>query len=59
MIEFDYAFATDTLGGPKISMVVVTDTVYGSIFAVAARRKGGQDDYVMQSFQICIGRLDR
>ena len=48
---------TDTLGGPKISMVVVTDTVYGSSFVVVARRKGGQDDYVMQSFQNCIGRL--
>ena len=57
MIEFDYAFATDTLGGPKISMMVVTDTAHGSILAVAARRKGGQDDYVMQSFQNYIDRL--
>ena len=51
VIGFDYAFATDTLGGPKISMMVATDSIYGSIFAVVARRKGGQDDYVMQSFQ--------
>ena len=57
MIEFDYAFATDTLGGPKISMIVATDSTHGSIFAVAARRKGGQDDHVMQSFQNYIDRL--
>ena len=49
VIEFDYAFATDTLGDPnrKISMMVATDSIHGSIFAVVARRKGGQDDYVM------------
>ena len=34
MIEVDYAFATDTLGGPKISMMVATDSIHGSIFAV-------------------------
>ena len=47
--EFDYAFATDTPGDPsrEISMMVAT----GSILAVLARRKGGQDDCVMQSFQ--------
>ena len=39
MIEFDDAFATDTLGGPKISMMVATDSIHGSIFAVVARRK--------------------
>ena len=44
MIEFDDAFATDTLGGPKISMMVATDSIHGSIFAVVAMRKGGQDD---------------
>ena len=45
MIEFDYAFATDTPGDPnwRISMMVATDSVHGSIFAVVARRKGGQD----------------
>ena len=32
VIEFDYAFATDTLGGPKISMMVATDSIHGSIF---------------------------
>ena len=53
MIEFDCALATDTPGGPKISMMVATNSIRGSIFAVVARRKGGQDDYVMQSFQIC------
>ena len=57
MIEFDYAFGTDTPGGPKISMMVATDSIQGSIFAVVARRKGGQDDYVMQSFQNYIDRL--
>ena len=44
VIEFDYAFATDTPGGPKISMKVATDSIHRSIFAVVARRKGGQDD---------------
>ena len=57
MIEFDYAFGTDTPCGPKISMMVATDSIHGSIFAVVARRKGGQDDYVMQSFQNYIDRL--
>ena len=43
VIEFDYAFATDTPGDPnrKISMMVATDTIHGSIFAVVTRRKGG------------------
>ena len=36
--------------------MVATD--HGSIFAVVALRKGGQDDYVMQSFQNYIDRLD-
>ena len=57
MIDFDYAFATDTPGGPKISMMVATDSIHRSIFAVVARRKGGQDGYVMQSFQNYIDRL--
>ena len=57
MIEFDFAFATDTPGGPKISMTVATDSIHGSIFAVVARGKGGQDDYVMQSFQNYFDRL--
>ena len=57
VIEFDDAFATDTLGGPKISMMVATDSIHGSIFAVVARRKGGQDDSVMQSYQNYIDRL--
>ena len=55
--KFGYAFATDTPGGPKISMMVATDSIHGSIFAVVARRKGGQDDYVMKSFQNYIDRL--
>ena len=52
VIEFDHAFATDTPGDPnrRISMMVATDSIHGSIFAVVARRKGGQDDHVMQSF---------
>ena len=59
VIEFDYAFATDTPGDPNrnISMLVATDSIHGSIFAVVARRKGGQDDCVMQSFQNYIDRL--
>ena len=57
VIDFDYAIATDTLGGPKNSIMVATDSIHGSIFAVVARRKGGQDDYVMQSFQDYIDRL--
>ena len=57
MIEFDYASAIDTPGGPKISMMVATDSIHGTIFAVLARRKGGQDDYVMQSFENYIDRL--
>ena len=32
VIEFDYAFATDTPGGPKISMMVTTDSIHGSNF---------------------------
>ena len=35
----------------KISMMVATDSIHGSIFAVVARENGGQDDNVMQSFQ--------
>ena len=57
VIEFDYAFVTDTPGGPKISMMVAIDSIHGSIFAVVAKRKGGQDDHVMQSFQNNIDRL--
>ena len=57
VIEFDCPFATDTPGGPKISMMVATDSIHGSIFAVVARREGGQDGYVMQSFQNYIDRL--
>ena len=59
VIEFHYAFATDIPGDPnrKISMMVATDSIHGSIFAVVARRNGGQDDYVMQSFQNYIDRL--
>ena len=59
VIEFDYAFATDMPGDPnrKISMMVATDSIHGSIFAVVARRKVGQDECVMQSFQNYIDRL--
>ena len=59
VIKFDYAFATDTPSDPnrKISMMVATDSIHGSIFAVVARRKGGQDVYVLQSFQNYIDRL--
>ena len=57
VIEFDYAFATHTPGGPRISMMVATESIHGSVFADEARRKRGQDDYVMQSFQNYIDRL--
>ena len=35
-IEFDRAFATGTPGGPKIFMMVATDSIHVSIFAVVA-----------------------
>ena len=38
-------------------MMVATDSTHGSNFAVVARRKGSQDDYVMQSFQSYIDKL--
>ena len=59
VIEFDYAFATEIPGDPnrKISMMVEPDSIHGSIFAVVARRKSGQDDCVMQSFQNYTDRL--
>ena len=38
VIEFDYAFATDTRGGRRLSMMVATDSIHGSIFGVVARR---------------------
>ena len=52
-------FATDMPGDPntKISMMVAPDSIHGSIFAIVARRKIGQDDYVMQSFQNYTDRL--
>ena len=45
-------FATDTPGDPNRKI-----SIHGSFFAAVARRKGGQDDYVMQSFQNYIDRL--
>ena len=56
-MSFDYAFATDTPGGPKILMMVTSDSIHGSICAVVARREGGQNDDVMQCFQNYIDRL--
>ena len=58
VIEFDYAFATDTPGDPnrKISMMIATNSIHGCS-AVVARREGGQDNCVMQSFQNHIDRL--
>ena len=43
VIEWNYAFATDTSGVPKISMMVATDSIHGSISAVVTRRKDGQE----------------
>ena len=57
MIEFGYAFATNSPGDPKNSMMVAKDSIHESIFEVVARRKGGEDDYVVQSFQNYIDRL--
>ena len=59
VIEFDYAFATEMPGDPnrKISIMVATDLIHGSIFAFVARKKGGQDDCVVQSIQNYINRL--
>ena len=58
VIEFDYALATDTPGDPnrKTSVMVATDSIHGSIFAVVARRRGCQDDCVMQSFPELVGQ---
>ena len=55
VIEFDYAFAIERPGALKISMMVATDSLHGSIFGVVARRKGGQNVYVMQSLKNNIG----
>ena len=59
VIEFNHAFATYTPGDPntKISMMIATDSIHGSIFAVVARRTGGQDGCVIQSFQNFFDRL--
>ena len=59
MIEFGYAFASNSPGDPnkKLSMMVAKDSIHESIFEVVARKKSGQDDYVMQSFQNYIDRL--
>ena len=38
-------------------MMVATDAIHGSNFAAVARRKGGEDDCVMQSFQNYLDRL--
>ena len=46
----------DTLGGPKISMMVATDS-FDRFLLLWQGEKGGQDDYVMQSFQNYIDRL--
>ena len=38
-------------------MMIATDSIHGSIFAVVARREGGQDDDVIRSFQNDVDRL--
>ena len=50
LIEFDYALAHNKHPWRF-------PTVHGTMIAVVARRKSGQDDYVMQSFQNYLGRL--
>ena len=37
VIEFDYAFATETPVGPRISMMAATGSIHESIFAVVTR----------------------
>ena len=61
VIKFDCAFATDALGDPsrRISMMVATDSIHGSIFAVVARRKGGQSfQKLHRSVGIGEGRIE-
>ena len=59
VIEFVYAFPTDPPGdlNRKILMMIATDSIHGSIFAVVARRKDGQNDYVILIFQHYNDRL--
>ena len=64
VIEFDYAFATDTPGGPKISMMVATDSIHGSNLAVVARGKGYRTDEFLLTTRTgamktrCVRRLE-
>ena len=59
VIEFDYTFGSDRPGDPerKISMLVATDSIHKSVFAVQARRKGSSDEYAMQSFLNYVNML--
>ena len=56
MIEVDCGFATDARWSENFDDGC-DRFVHGSIFVVVAKRKGGQDDYVMYSFQNYIDRL--
>ena len=42
VIEFDFAFATDTRGGPRMSMMIATDSIHGSVVVVVAKIKGAR-----------------
>ena len=39
VIVFDYAFATDMLGGPKISTMAATDPIHGLIFCCCGKER--------------------
>ena len=41
VIEFDYAYATDAPGDPnrRISMMVATDSIHGSVFCCCGKEK--------------------
>ena len=58
VIEFDYAFATDTRRPQQENFDDGCDGLNSWInFCNCGKEKSGQDDYVMQSFQNYIDRL--
>ena len=58
VIEFDYAFATDTPGGPKISMMVATDSINSWIdYCCCGKEKRWPGRLCDAEFQNYIDRL--
>ena len=57
--EFACKFGTDRLGDPKRRVVIMVeaDSVQKSCLASMARRKGAQDEYVVQGMLNCVGRV--